>query len=362
LLARRNVKPTDIEGKRIKMSVCGSPWKLTKGASLETQRIDAQETGRFPLWSTQRVAHGLMCVVALGLSASTLSIAQSPQRGSIHELFAPTHKGILVVAHRGCHEPAPLQGFGYEPENSLIALEHCVAMGADMVEADVRMTSDGYLVIMHDDTVDRTTNGHGAIADITLAELRKLRLRQNLGGYVEPLTNQQVPTLIELLEAAKGQITLNLDVKDAIYPEVVEAVVRAGATDLVTVKTKAGIASAPLASIEPFEHVAFIPVLDPHGSEIAAVAEQQLRAKPVALELPHMDAADLPKLTALAKQHGIPLIVNTLGDGFLEGIGGDNDALRNPIAVWGWDYNHGISIIQTDRPEALLKYRDVTQK
>jgi glycerophosphoryl diester phosphodiesterase len=291
-----------------------------------------------------------------------LGTAQAP-RGSIKTLFAPSHSGIVVVAHRGCHEAAPAHNFGETPENSFAALEHCVAMGVDMMETDVHMTADGHLVIMHDATVDRTTDGHGTISQMTLAEMRKLRLRRNLGGYSEPLTEEHVPTLEELLTAAKGRITLNLDVKDAIYAEVVNAVVRAGAIDLVNVKTRAGIASPPLAAIQPFVQVPFIPVLDPRGSDVTAVAEHQLSlGKPIALELPHMKSEDVSAVAAIAKKSGVKLFCNTLGDGFIAGVGGDNDALRDPDAVWGWQYRHGISIFQTDQPEALIAFNSKQHK
>ena len=289
---------------------------------------------------------------------SVTAAAQTTRHGSVSELFASSHQGIVVIAHRGCHEPVPTHGFGYSPENSLTALEHCVAMGVDMMELDVRKTADGHLVILHDDSVERTTDGHGKIDDMTLADLLKLRLRQNLGGYAEPLTDQHIATLDEMLSAAKGRITLNLDVKEPIYAEVVDAVVRAGLTDLVIVKTRAGIVTQPLAAIEPFTRVPFIPVLDPRGSDVVAVAERQMAgAKPVALELPHMAAADLPKVVAAAQLHGVKLVSNTLGDGFLSGKAGDNDVLRDPDAVWGWQYRNGISVFQTDKVEALMKFR-----
>jgi glycerophosphoryl diester phosphodiesterase len=244
-----------------------------------------------------------------------------------------------------------------------LGLERCVAMGVDMMETDVHMTADGYLVMIHDESVDRTTDGHGVISSMTLAEVRKLRLRQNLGGYAEPLTEEHVPTLDEMLKAAKGRITLNLDVKAPIYAEVVDAVLRAGAADLVTVKTRAGIASPALAAIPPFNKVPFVPVLNAKGSDIAAVAERQAtNAKPVAFELPQMLSADVPKVVAVGRQHGIKLFSNTLGDGSCIGIGGDNDALKDPDAVWGWLYRNGISIFQTDRPEALLEFRTSLHK
>ena len=64
-----------------------------------------------------------------------------------------------------------------------------------MMETDVHMTADGHLVIIHDDRMERTTDGHGAVAEMTLAEIQKLRLRQNLDGYAEPITNEHVLTL-----------------------------------------------------------------------------------------------------------------------------------------------------------------------
>lgn len=296
--------------------------------------------------------------IALSTIFSPSSVAQSPLRPSINELFALSHQGIVIIAHRGCHEPAPSHNLGDAPENSLLALEHCVAMGVDMMETDVHMTADGYLVIMHDDTVERTTNGHGKVEDLTLADLRQLRLRRNLGGYAEAVTDQRVLTLDELLTAAKGRITLNLDVKGAIYSEVIDTVVRLGAADFVTVKTRAGIGSPALASIEPFARVPFIPILDPRGSQIADVAKRQLSsAKPVALELPHMPATDLEIVASVARRHGTKLMINTLGDGFLFGRPGDNDIPHDPEAVWGWQYRKGISVFQTDRVDALLVFR-----
>ncbi len=207
--------------------------------------------------------------------------------------------------------------------------------------------------------MDRTANGHGNVEDLTLADIRKLRLRQNLGGYAEPLTDQHVLTLDEMLSAARGRITLNLDVKGAIYSEVVDAVLRAGATDFVTVKTRAGIGSPKLSNIEPFTQVPFIPILDPRGSNIVDVAKRQTtNAKPVALELPHMPSTDLPKVAAVAKRHGIKLMINTLRDGFLAGVPGDNDLQQNPDEIWGWQSRNGVSVFQTDRVEALVKFRE----
>jgi glycerophosphoryl diester phosphodiesterase len=113
-----------------------------------------------------------------------------------------------------------------------------------------------------------------------------------------------------------------------------------------------------LAAIAPFNSVPFVPVLNAKGSDVAAVAERQAtNARPVAFELPRMPSTEVPGVAAVGRRHEIRLFSNTLGDGFCIGIGGDNDALKNPDAVWGWQFRNGISIFQTDRPEALLEFR-----
>src|SRR4026209_260569 len=73
---------------------------------------------------------------------------------------------VLVIAHQG--------GDGIYPGDTLYAYEHAVALGADVLEMDVHITKDGEIVLMHDEKVDRTTDGAGLIEDLTLAELKKL--------------------------------------------------------------------------------------------------------------------------------------------------------------------------------------------
>ncbi|UCH36265.1 MAG: glycerophosphodiester phosphodiesterase family protein [Armatimonadota bacterium] len=99
----------------------------------------------------------------------------------------------LVIGHRG----APTEA----PENTLAAFRKALDLGAHGVELDVRLTADGHLVIMHDDTVDRTTDGTGAVADMTLEQIRSL----SAGG-------ETVPTLHEALQtvAPRGEAMLDL--------------------------------------------------------------------------------------------------------------------------------------------------------
>lgn len=279
-----------------------------------------------------------------------------PARAIMARIADPT-TGPIVVAHRGCHAAAPLIGRGSVPENSLAALAQCVAIGADVMETDVRMTRDGHLVMIHDATVDRTTDGHGRVADMTLADIRALHLRDDLGGPGARLTGARVSTLAEMLDAAAGRIVLNLDIKDAVHAETIAAVLKAGAQDRILVKATAGIGSPPLAALPPFARVPFLPMLS-GGEELPQVIARQAqgRIRPLGYEIPRMSLAVLaPTVTAARAAHG-RLWANTLWDGFVAGVGGDEDALRDPDRVWGRLIRAGVSMLQTDHPSELKRF------
>lgn len=303
-------------------------------------------------------------IIAALLTATAPAIAAI---APIQARLAAPDGGIFVVAHRGCHNPAPAHGFpGHAPENSLLGLERCVALGVDMLETDIRRAGDGTLVMFHDATVDRTTDGTGKVAELTWPQLSRLRLRDDEGGADAPLTDQHPLTLQQMLAAAKGRIMLNLDVKAPIYAEVVDAVRRAGMERQVVVKTEVGVASQDLASMPPFDLINFTPVLlNPPGTDdlVQTVRTQtDGKVRPVAIELPRMRLAQLPAVTALARQRQVRLLVNTLWEGFVADVGGDADAVRDPEAVWGRLYRAGIGAFQTDEPEALLRYRASLEK
>jgi glycerophosphoryl diester phosphodiesterase len=105
---------------------------------------------------------------------------------------------VEVIAHRG--------GAGLWPENTLLAFEHALELGADMLEFDVRATRDGHLVVVHDATVDRTTDGSGRVAEMTLEQVRALDAAYRwspLGGAASPYRGQDIR--IPLLEEVLGR-------------------------------------------------------------------------------------------------------------------------------------------------------------
>ena len=111
---------------------------------------------------------------------------------------------MLVAGHRG-------DCYNYY-ENTMKAFEAAIAAGADMLETDVRMTKDGVLILMHDDKVDRTSDGYGYIKDMEYEELLKL----NVGGKTEPATIPTFESLLQLL--AERNILLNLEIKEYYSP------------------------------------------------------------------------------------------------------------------------------------------------
>ena len=96
------------------------------------------------------------------------------------------------------------------PENCIATFENTLSEVHAMIEVDPRYSKDSVIVLMHDATLDRTTNGAGRISDYTYEELKKLRLKDSEGN----ITNYQIPTLDETLEWAKGKSILVLDRKD----------------------------------------------------------------------------------------------------------------------------------------------------
>jgi glycerophosphoryl diester phosphodiesterase len=141
------------------------------------------------------------------------------ERRSLKERLQHERGRVWVVGHRGA--------MGYRPENTLASFEHALKLGADWIECDVHLSRDGALVVMHDESVDRTTNGHGLVRDHTLAELKQL----DAGSWFGPeYAGQRVLTLEELLDWARTRDTVvDIEIKNAplYYVGIEQAVVTA---------------------------------------------------------------------------------------------------------------------------------------
>ncbi|MBF4473338.1 glycerophosphodiester phosphodiesterase [Flavobacterium sp. HJJ] len=100
------------------------------------------------------------------------------------------------IGHRGAK--------GHEPENTLISFEKAIAMGADGIELDVHLSIDGHLIVIHDETIDRTTNGKGIVNQLTLQELKSVKIN---GEYT-------IPTLDEVLDLVNQRCFVNIELKN----------------------------------------------------------------------------------------------------------------------------------------------------
>lgn len=102
---------------------------------------------------------------------------------------------MLKIGHRGAK--------GYEPENTLIAFEKAINLGVDGIELDVHLSSDNELIVIHDETVDRTTNGKGEVNQLSLKELKALKIE----------ITEKIPTLNEVLDVVNKRCFINIELK-----------------------------------------------------------------------------------------------------------------------------------------------------
>ena len=135
-------------------------------------------------------------------------------------------KQIIVIGHRGAK--------GYEPENTLLSFEKAIQLGCDYVELDVHL-ADEELFVIHDSSVDRTTNGSGKISELTREQIKSL----------DAGNDQKIPTLTEVLELIDGRCGVNIELKG---PGTAEPV-----SDLLTSLHKRSLLSFPLV-ISSFDH------------------------------------------------------------------------------------------------------------
>jgi len=103
---------------------------------------------------------------------------------------------IVKIGHRGAK--------GYEPENTLISFEKAIDMGANGIELDVHLSVDGHLIVIHDETIDRTTNGKGEVNQLTLEELKSFSIEDK----------HTVPTLNEVLDLVNKRCFVNIELKN----------------------------------------------------------------------------------------------------------------------------------------------------
>jgi glycerophosphoryl diester phosphodiesterase len=219
-----------------------------------------------------------------------------------------------VIGHRGIA--------GLEPENTLRSFRRAIELGVDYVETDVRRTSDGRLVLMHDETVDRTTDGTGKVADLSFDAVRRLDAGRG----------ERAPTLEEFLDLIAGRCKAHIELKTDVGPDVLALVEARGLLPTVVVTDFDTDRLGQLRRLSEdvaIEHVFGEPPPD------AVERAVRVRARRVSVHHSHVTAA----LVAEAHAAGLQITAWTPNT---------EDAMRAMLDL-------GVDLICTDRADILLR-------
>ncbi|HSO88523.1 MAG TPA: glycerophosphodiester phosphodiesterase family protein [Draconibacterium sp.] len=235
---------------------------------------------------------------------------------------------VMVAAHRAGHNG--------HVENSLSAIQHAIDIGVDIIEVDVKVTTDSMVVLNHDGKIDRTTNGTGDPEKYTWAELQKFRLEMPDGT----LTNERLATLEEALVMVKGKAMVDIDIKTSNLKPVVDVIKKTGTTQQVCFFDNDYDALKEVISLLPEA------LLMPRAYSYQ-MADSALKV--FSAEVIHIDESFYtPELTSLIKSKNARIWINALGE--------PDDLIRKGKAEQALHdlLKYGANIIQTDEPEILI--------
>ena len=236
---------------------------------------------------------------------------------------------VLSVGHRGT--------IVWGPENTIPAFETALAMGADAVEMDVQETKDGELILMHDATLDRTTDCSGEVAQKSLAEIKGCKVIPLLPG----IESAPIPTFWEALNALRGRTVIEVDLKTPLNSRSIQKVageiISASMKDQVMVLTNSMVA----ANVYATQGIAVLARANSYSNVLEFLG---MNRKPVAIEV---DIKLLPQVQDWVHRAGSRVSVDALGACDLIGV-----ACYRQLVRWGAD------LIQTDNLPALVPVLD----
>jgi len=265
-------------------------------------------------------------VMGVFMSVSAQETARFKQ---INEAFLnPNSKVILICAHRGAHNDLP--------ENSLASFKKAIELGIDIFELDIRATKDDSLIIMHDKSVDRTTDGHGDVADLSFEEIRKLHLKFN-----DKVTDEKVPTLEEVLMLAKGRILVDLDIKVNKFTEILAVVNRTQTKNTVFALVYRPVYGKMIKEQSP----GFRTLIRTNNEAAVDTLFTVTNTEAVHIDNRHNTVA----VTTKIRNHGARAFINALDDADKKVAAGDLDAYDE-------DIKNGANIVQTNYPALLMQY------
>ncbi|HRI70642.1 MAG TPA: glycerophosphodiester phosphodiesterase family protein [Polyangium sp.] len=254
----------------------------------------------------------------------------------VTDLACPTP---MVSGHRGAGGQIGI----IAPENTLSSVRAAIALGIEFIETDPRPTKDGVLVNMHDTSVDRTTDGTGEVANMTLAEVQALKI--DPGKFVGDYSCDRVPTIEDVLREAKGKIHVLLDANKTDQIDLlVDAVHKTDTLDWAIFDTDSVDKIDAALALEPqlltMIRVASMAEFDAEWAHFAA-------HPPIIVEI--HDTAQTAEIAAAV--HAKPS--HTLTDMFGTDVGA---GLANDPSFYGSVFDMGIDIGQSDRPDLVLRH------
>lgn len=253
---------------------------------------------------------------------------------------------VLVIAHRGDWRNAP--------ENSIRAYSNALEMGAQILELDVRESSDGVLINMHDATLDRTTTGKGLIREHTASEILDLNLKD---GHNYPTVHHPC-TIEQVLETFRGRCVFEIDKADGHYEKLYRLAVKTGTVDQILLKTYLMPSALDPVSREVIKKVRFVPCLSLDADKCIPMIDEYIKMGACGFELTFSKETDeiLAAIRNVRDNH-LFFAATTLLDKWCGGRG-DDRAVENDEEeeCWGTLYKQGANIFMTDRPEQMIAF------
>ena len=301
-----------------------------------------------------KITSTLLIIISIFVFTSC-SLGKQEQQTRVEKILAeindPKSDYIVVASHRG--------DWRNYPENSIPAIESVIRMGVDIMELDVKMTKDSVLILMHDKTIDRMTNGKGRVCDITYDSLMTFNMRRAHNIVTDTL---KVPTLREALLCCKDRILVNVDHAYPYYEQIVKLTEELGDAGQVLMKSKSSIDKVNEDTQKYGSRMLYMPVIDvnkPRGKKLFAEYLDK-GVVPMAFELCwQYPGEEIDECMKQVRQMGSKIWVNTIWASLCGGLGNDDDAAlaaKSPADVYDQYIDMGVSMIQTDRPEMLLNY------
>lgn len=277
----------------------------------------------------KRLKHNFILFMVL---AFVLAACQT--QSSFDQLLDRFHNAeseyVMVAAHRAAHK--------IHPENSLPAIQHAIDLGVDIIELDVKVSKDGVPVLMHDGTINRTTNGEGDPEEYTLKELKAFRLMNNDGSH----SDLTIPTFEEALALTKGKAMIDIDIKTSKLKPIVNLIKKTGTVGEVFYFDNDYNGLKEVREME--SRSIFMP-----RAYSYEMADSALRVfQPAVI---HIDPSFYtPEVCELIRSNGARIWINALGkpDRMIN-AGNTAEAIDALLT-------HGANVIQTDEPEKLIAY------